>query len=97
MPRSRLRLAAIWFVRALGISIIIHFVLLGIAVLGTPDSLLVRTADTVLVPGMWIAEKIVPGHTGVQIFYAILISAVVCALVLLPLVALVSILRRNTQ
>lgn len=90
--RVRNILAALFL--ALGISLVIHFVLFAIVASGGNVSFLARAAETMLAPAGAITERFLPGHTLAQIVYDFAISVVLYMLVLWPVVAVVR-LRRS--
>jgi hypothetical protein len=74
---THLRRILIALVIALGVSLAIHLGLIVIvASITNESSVWVRSAETILTPAERITDWVAPGHSGVQIFYGFVISAV---------------------
>jgi len=89
--RVRNILAALFV--ALGISLVIHFVLFVVVASGGNLSFLGRAAEVMLTPAGAITEHILPGHTLAQIVCDFVISVLLYMLVLWPVVVVVRVRR----
>ena len=96
MMTERLRKVFVAMFIALGLSLVLHFVLFMVVALArTESSILVRMAEAMLTPAAAITEHIAPGHSLAQVFYGFVVSVVLYTVALWPTSALLTLRRKQ--